>query len=81
MEKTLDPLVLDLVAWCAVAPRRYTEVIEAWRTSCPRLTVWEEAWDRGFVTRRGGEEGAVLVDVTAAGLAFLQANGRDPRAA
>jgi hypothetical protein len=80
MEKNLDPLVLDLVTWCAAAPRCYAEVIEAWRTSCPRLTVWEEAWDRGFVVRRG-EEGAVLVDVTAAGLAFLRANGRDPRAA
>ncbi len=79
MEKTLDPLVLDLVAWCAAAPRLYAEVIEAWRTSCPRLTVWEEAWDRGLVVRRGGEDGAVLVAVTTAGLAFLEANGRAPK--
>jgi hypothetical protein len=79
MEKTLDPLVLDLVAWCAASPRRYAEVIEAWRTSCPRLTVWEEACERGLVARRGGGEGAVLVEATAAGLAFLEANGRRPR--
>ena len=46
MNQIIDPLVLDLVEWVAKAPRPYAEVIEAWRTSCPRLTVWEEAVDR-----------------------------------
>jgi hypothetical protein len=45
----LDPLVLDLIEWVAKKPRPYSEAIEAWRTSCPRLTVWEDAIDRGFV--------------------------------
>lgn len=43
---TLDPLIRDLVAWLASAPRPYTEVMDVWRTSCPRLTVWEGALDR-----------------------------------
>lgn len=41
--KLPDPLVLQLVAWAAVRPRTYGEAMDAWRTSCPRLTVWEDA--------------------------------------
>jgi D-3-phosphoglycerate dehydrogenase len=45
--------------------------MEAWRTSCPRLPVWEEANARGFVTReRRGD--AAVVDVTASGRDFLR---------
>ena len=53
----LEPLILDLVEWVAAAPRPYAEVIEAWRTSCPRLTVWEDAVDHGLVAceTRAGE--------------------------
>jgi hypothetical protein len=40
--------VLDLVEWVAARPRPYAEVMEAWRTSCPRLTVWEDASTRGW---------------------------------
>jgi hypothetical protein len=39
MSATLDPLVMDLVEFVAVRPRGYDEVIDAWRTSCPRLTL------------------------------------------
>lgn len=61
-----EPLILDLVAWVATQPRPYGEVIEAWRTSCPRLTVWEDAVDRGLVAcvRRQGE---ILVEATERG--------------
>ena len=52
MIDTTDPLVLDLVEWIAREPRLYAEVIETWRTSCPRLTIWEDAVDRGYVTRQ-----------------------------
>lgn len=44
-------LILDLLEWIAPRPKRYSEVIEAWRTSCPRLPVWEEATERAFVER------------------------------
>jgi hypothetical protein len=46
-----DALVLDFVEWIAVSPRRYSEVMEAWKTSCPRLTIWEDAIDQGLVQR------------------------------
>lgn len=72
----LDPLVLDLVEWVAKEPRPYAEVIEAWRTSCPRLPVWETAIDRGYLRRTRIDPGINRVIVTEAGLAFLRENGR-----
>ena len=61
MADSTDPLVLDLVEWIAREPRLYSEVIETWRTSCPRLTIWEDAVDRGYVAREtisgSGSEG------------------------
>ncbi len=54
MADSTDPLVLDLVEWIAREPRLYAEVIETWRTSCPRLTIWEDAVDRGFGRARNG---------------------------
>lgn len=73
---TTEPLVLDLVEWVATRPRPYAEVIDAWRTSCPRLTVWEEAHDRGLVACRTDEGGTLLVAATEAGLQTLGEAGR-----
>jgi hypothetical protein len=72
----LDPLMLDLVEWVAKEPRPYAEVMEAWRTSCPRLPVWETAMDRGYLRRKRIHPGINRVIVTQAGLAFLRENGR-----
>jgi hypothetical protein len=47
-------LIRDFLEWLSAGPRPYAEVIEAWRTSCPRLTVWEDALDAGLIIRRGG---------------------------
>jgi len=71
-----DALVLDLVEWVARRPRPYDEVLEAWRTSCPRLTIWEDAVDRGYVRRMRRADGAVEVVATPEGCAFLRAHGR-----
>jgi hypothetical protein len=68
---TPEPLILDLVQSIAAGPRSYADVMEAWRTSCPRLTVWEDAVDRGLVARAGS-----LVEITAAGRALLTRAGR-----
>ena len=73
-----EPLILDLVEWVARQPRPYAEVMEAWRTSCPRLPVWEDAIERGLVERRA-DAGDAMVRVTAAGHAYLQAHGRAVR--
>jgi hypothetical protein len=75
---TLDPLILDLLEWIAREPRSYAEVIEAWRTSCPRLTVWEDAVDRGFAVRKHVAGRQVTIRLTAAGRDFLREHGRTP---
>lgn len=67
------PLVLDLLAWLAEAPRPYADVMAAWRTSCPRLPIWEDACDHGFVARRPAPPHGLVVELTAAGRAFLHA--------
>ena len=78
MSVTLDPLVMDLVQFVAAQPRPYDEVIDAWRTSCPRLTVWEDAIDRGLIARRRAEDKTLIVTATPAGLRLLHESGRLP---
>jgi hypothetical protein len=75
MAEELEPLILDLVEWIARRPRPYSQVMEAWRTSCPRLPVWEDAVDRGLVARRPGGRDC-LVSVTAAGFDLMKRHGR-----
>ena len=76
MTGSADPLVLDFVEWIAREPRFYSEVIAIWRTSCPRLTIWEDAVDRGYVTREVIAGTGVIVTVTAGGEKLLRAHGR-----
>lgn len=68
---TVDALILDLLEWIGPKPRPYAEVMEAWRTSCPRLPVWEEANARGFVERRHEPGKPATVSVNASGKTFL----------
>ena len=66
----VEALLRDLLEWMAPGERRYAEVMEAWRTACPRLPVWEEANERGFV-ERANIAGQAVVRITPAGRAFL----------
>jgi hypothetical protein len=70
----VDALILDLLEWIGPRSRPYSEVIEAWRTSCPRLPVWEEANERGFVERQHEAGLGALVSVTNLGKEFLRKN-------
>ena len=38
-------LIIELLQWLDARPRTYSETMEAWRTSCPRMPVWEDAID------------------------------------
>lgn len=69
-------LVLDLVEWIAKQPRPYAEVMDAWRTSCPRLPIWEDAVDNGLVAEVHEDGRGAVVLVTPAGRAFLQSERR-----
>lgn len=76
MSSAVEALILDMAEWIGREPRAYEEVMAAWRTSCPRLTVWEDAVDRGLVESFASAEGAVVVRLTGAGCALLERNGR-----
>ena len=72
MTDTVENLILDLVEWVGRKERTYQETMDAWRTSCPRLPVWEDATESGLV-EKFSLNGRLLVRATAAGLAFLKA--------
>jgi len=63
-------LIRDLLSWLAEADRPYDEVMAAWRSSCPRLTIWEDALDLGLV-ELFHEGGRAMVRPSPKGMAFL----------
>jgi len=69
---TVDPLILDLLEWIGPNPRPYAETLEAWRTSCPRWSVWEDANDQGLIARRRAPGGGGLISLSAAGTDLLR---------
>ena len=71
LDHSTRPLILDFLAWLAGAPRDYGEVMEVWRTSCPRLPIWEDAVDAGLVIRRAAKNQPAFVELTPAGRALL----------
>lgn len=70
-DTVVESLILDLVQWLSEHERTYEEVMSAWRTSCPKLPVWEDATDRGLVLREEAA-GLSVVKVSSAGLALLR---------
>ena len=73
---TLSPLVLDLVEWVDKEPRAYADAIEIWRTSCPRLTIWEDAFEHGYIERVSWPDRGAVVVTTARGRSLLSEHGR-----
>jgi D-3-phosphoglycerate dehydrogenase / 2-oxoglutarate reductase len=73
-----EALILDLLEWLSPRERTYEEAMNAWRTSCPRLPVWEDANDRGFIgiERRGSQS---FVRLTSSGAEFLKRFRSTPR--
>ena len=66
-------LTLQMLDWLAVRPRTYGEAMEAWRSTCPRLTIWEDALAEGLVAvEGGGPMKNAPVRLTDAGRALLQ---------
>ena len=72
MSDPVDSLILDLLEWIGPGQRPYRETMEAWRTSCPRLPVWEDATDLGFIERHHEPGRAAVVSVSAAGAEHLR---------
>jgi D-3-phosphoglycerate dehydrogenase len=78
VDAVTESLILDLLECVANSERSYEEVTDAWRTSCPRLPVWEEANDRRLVAREE-VNGRSIVSITALGLALLERLRPSPR--
>lgn len=67
MNEPASLIMLQFLAWVADRPRHYRDTMEAWHSTCPRLSVWEDAIIEGLVrlendagravrlTRRGSE--------------------------
>jgi hypothetical protein len=67
-----DALTTQLLEWIGNEPRNYTETMEAWRTSCPRLTIFEDALSEGLLERVPGDSMKnAQLGVTEAGRARL----------
>ena len=49
LERGAPGLLQQFLAWVDARPRSYGETMDAWRTSCPRLSVWEDAVCDGLV--------------------------------
>lgn len=76
--KTIDAaprLLLAFLRWVAERPRSYQDTMDAWRTSCPRISVWEDALIEGLVDMDSDPDdpqGAVRVRLTAEGARVLR---------
>jgi hypothetical protein len=70
-EPVVETLIVDLLEWLASGERTYEQVMDAWRTSCPRLPVWEDANDRGLILREH-MNGRTLIRVSSRGLVLLE---------
>jgi D-3-phosphoglycerate dehydrogenase len=70
-DTVVDSLILDLLEWIARRDRSYEEVMAAWRTSCPKLPIWEEANDRGLVEKEE-VNGRSIVRISSSGRILLE---------
>jgi len=58
---THDALTLQMLEWIVDKPHPYAEVLEVWRTTCPRLSIWEDACADGLIDCPQGYSGSVTV--------------------
>ena len=69
---------LQLLSWIDERPRSYAETMEAWRSTCPRLSIWEYALGDDLVRLENGAGGlsACRVVLTAQGRAIVMQASR-----
>ena len=69
-----NALTRELLSWVARSPRTYADAMEAWRSTCPRYTIWEDALDAELVQIECGDGmriGEARVTLTPRGQAVL----------
>jgi hypothetical protein len=70
MTEPARALTLQLLEWISAKPRSYPEVLDAWRTTCPRLSIWEDACADGLIDY--DPQGDRIVNLSPKGRALLQ---------
>jgi hypothetical protein len=75
MAGSVSLLMIEFLAWVASRHRNYDEAAEAWRSTCPRHTEWEDAFIEGLVeVKNGGASEQCALALTARGQALLEAH-------
>lgn len=74
MSKAQTALTAQMLQWIATGNHSYGEVLEVWKTSCPRLSVWEDACMDGLVECTAGQKG--IVYLTEKGRSFMTQHAR-----
>lgn len=75
MSGPAQALTLQFLAWVAEGPRTYAQAMDAWRSTCPRLSIWEDAILDGLIAFDGGAtRNASRIALTAKGQALLRAS-------
>lgn len=75
MSDPAHALTLQFLAWVAEGPRTYAQAMDAWRSTCPRLSIWEDAILDGLIVFDGGAtRNASRIALTAKGQAVLRAS-------
>jgi hypothetical protein len=79
MPKEPSLIMIQFLQWVADRPRSREDVMDAWRSSCPRFPVWEDARADGLIRQCGGEQGEHRVELTERGRAALRRAAVPPR--
>jgi hypothetical protein len=53
----MSTLTEQFLVWVAARPRTYADAMEAWRSTCPRLSIWEDALGDDLVRLEAGAGG------------------------
>jgi hypothetical protein len=68
--------MVQFLTWVASRKRTHADVMDAWQSSCPRLSVWEDAMIEGYVQFAGDPARSVVL--TSLGWAVLDAQAQTP---
>jgi hypothetical protein len=72
MPDRVSLLTVDFLQWISSRPRTYADAMGAWRTSCPRNSVWEDALIGGLIQiENGNRVSESTVSLTPKGKAIL----------
>lgn len=71
MSSAAQLLMGQFLDWVASGRRTHADIMDRWQSSCPRLSIWEDAMIEGLVRFAGDAERSVVL--TPRGRAMLDA--------